>query len=73
VLWLAVQGSVSEFAITSLAVLFLIYTLELLSAINTKGDEAMVNKMEMVMQIIVEFLCTVSLTLAEEALLAKAL
>jgi len=68
-----VQGSVSEFAITSLAVLFLIYTLELLSAINTKGDEAMVNKMEMVMQIIVEFLCTVSLTLAEEALLAKAL
>ena len=67
------QGSVSEFAITSLAVLFLIYTLELLSAINTKGDEAMVNKMEMVMQIIVEFLCTVSLTLAEEALLAKAL
>ena len=72
-LWLAVQGSVSEFAITSLAVLFLIYTLELLSAINTKGDEAMVNKMEMVMQIIVEFLCTVSLTLAEEALLAKAL
>ena len=67
------QGSVSEFAITSLAVFFLIYTLELLSAINTKGDEAMVNKMEMVMQIIVEFLCTVSLTLAEEALLAKAL
>ena len=72
-LWLAVQGSVSEFVITSLAVLFLIYTLEVLSAFNTKGDEAMVNKMEIVMQVIVEFLCTVSLTVTEEALLAKAL
>lgn len=70
--WLAVQGLAPFLAIASLIVLIVICVVKV-RRVDTKGDEAMVNKKREITNVIVEVLYTMSSNIVGGTLLAKTL